>query len=70
MKDGKAWVGDEVHDEDAGRTGMLTDVSGGIYFVRPLTGGGADWTALRARGSVPLRQLLPLLAPGGPKTLM
>lgn len=44
MKDGKAWVGDEVHDEDAGRTGMVTDVSGGIYFVRPLTGGGAEWT--------------------------
>ncbi|MFE7762917.1 hypothetical protein [Streptomyces sp. NPDC057438] len=44
MKDGKAWVGDEVHDEDAGRTGMVTDVSGGVYFVRPLTGGGPEWT--------------------------
>ncbi|MDX2548979.1 hypothetical protein ACOT81_45455 [Streptomyces sp. WI04-05B] len=44
MKGGKAWVGDEVHDEDAGRTGMVTDVSGGTYFLRPLTGGGTGWT--------------------------
>lgn len=43
MKDGKAWVGDEVRDEEAGRDAMVTDVSGGIYYLRPLSGGGAEW---------------------------
>jgi hypothetical protein len=42
VKDGMAWVGDEVHD--AGRTAMVTDVSGGTYVLRPLTGGGVEWT--------------------------
>lgn len=43
MKDGRAWVGDEVRDDDAGRTGMVTDVSGGTYLLRPLAGGGREW---------------------------
>jgi len=44
VKNGKAWVGDEVYDEDAGRTGVVTDVFGGTYILRPLAGGGVQWT--------------------------
>ncbi|WTZ46855.1 hypothetical protein OG241_42865 [Streptomyces sp. NBC_01390] len=38
-----AWVGDEVRDEDTYRTGIVTDVCGGTYLLRPPTGGGAEW---------------------------
>ncbi|MFB7111714.1 hypothetical protein [Streptomyces sp. NPDC056291] len=43
MKDGKAWVGDQVFDEDAQREGIVTDVKNGVYLLRPLAGGGAGW---------------------------
>ncbi|WP_405815582.1 hypothetical protein OG241_13680 [Streptomyces sp. NBC_01390] len=45
MTDGKAWIGDEVYDEDAGRTGIITDVRSGVYILRPVSGGGAEWTS-------------------------
>ncbi|MFC4609705.1 hypothetical protein ACFO9E_18070 [Streptomyces maoxianensis] len=32
------WVGDQVHDEDTGRDGIVTDVRGGRYVLRPLYG--------------------------------
>ncbi|MFC9431087.1 hypothetical protein [Streptomyces sp. NPDC056987] len=44
MKDGKPWVGDEVHDAGTGRNGVLTDVRSGIYVLRPLHG-GPEWTS-------------------------
>ncbi|WP_260637918.1 hypothetical protein [Streptomyces angustmyceticus] len=37
---GKPWVGDLVHDEDAGRTGVVSDVRGGVYVLRPENGPG------------------------------
>jgi hypothetical protein len=43
VKDGKAWVGDEVHDEGAGRDGIVTDISGSTYMLRLVIGGGAEW---------------------------
>ena len=30
MKDGKAWVGDQVRDEAAERDAIVTDVRGGV----------------------------------------
>ncbi|MBA5222207.1 hypothetical protein [Streptomyces griseoaurantiacus] len=47
MKDGKAWIGDEVFDEDAQETGIVTDVRDGLYLLRPLGGGGPEWQAPR-----------------------
>ncbi|QHA04618.1 hypothetical protein GQF42_16135 [Streptomyces broussonetiae] len=50
------WVGDQVHDEDAGREGVVTDVQGGTYILRPLAGGGGEWastTPKRLRVTVP-----------------
>lgn len=38
------WVGDHVRDQDADRTGIVTDVREGTYVLRPLTGPG-EWTA-------------------------
>ncbi|MGW2466528.1 hypothetical protein [Streptomyces bauhiniae] len=44
--EGTAWVGDLVHDEDAGRRGIVTDVRGGAMWVlRPEFGTG-QWTSL------------------------
>ncbi|MFJ8729044.1 hypothetical protein [Streptomyces bauhiniae] len=44
--EGTAWVGDLVHDEDAGRRGIVTDVRGGATWVlRPEFGTG-QWTSL------------------------
>ncbi|MFF3453726.1 hypothetical protein ACFYXH_05230 [Streptomyces sp. NPDC002730] len=37
-------MGDQVHDEAAGRDGIVTDVRGGTYVLRPLLGPG-EWTA-------------------------
>ena len=44
MRDGKAWVGDQIHDERTGRDGIVTDVRSGTYVLRPLYGGGTEWT--------------------------
>lgn len=44
-RDGKAWVGDQVHDAVAGRDGIVTDVQGGTYLLRPVHGRVAEWTA-------------------------
>lgn len=41
---GKPWVGDKVRDEDAEREGIITDVRGGVYVLRPLYGMG-EWTS-------------------------
>ena len=43
MKDGKAWVGDVVFDEDEGRTGIVHDVKDGVYLLRTEYGGDI-WT--------------------------
>lgn len=43
--EGRAWVGDQVHDSVAGRDGIITDVSGGTYLLRPVHGRVAEWTA-------------------------
>ncbi|MER0478763.1 hypothetical protein ABR737_10535 [Streptomyces sp. Edi2] len=37
---GKPWVGDLVHDESAGRTGIVSDVRNGVYVLRPENGPG------------------------------
>ncbi|MFJ2174306.1 hypothetical protein ACIOHE_15510 [Streptomyces sp. NPDC087851] len=47
MKDSRAWVGDEIHDERTGRTGIVTDVRSGTYVLRPIHGGG-EWTTENA----------------------
>ncbi|MER8033389.1 hypothetical protein ABTZ78_30985 [Streptomyces bauhiniae] len=40
-----AWVGDLVHDEDADRRGIVTDVRGGtLWVLRPEYGTG-QWTS-------------------------
>ncbi|AZS70854.1 hypothetical protein DDE74_07780 [Streptomyces lydicus] len=39
---GNPWVGDLVHDEDADRTGIISDVRKGVYVLRPDTGPG-EW---------------------------
>ncbi|MGW5467675.1 hypothetical protein [Streptomyces chartreusis] len=44
MRDGKAWVGDLVFDEDTERTGIVHDVKKGVYEIRPAQGGGGMWT--------------------------
>lgn len=44
MRDGTAWVGDEVFDEDAQRTGIVHDVKSGVYELRPTVGGGPHWS--------------------------
>jgi len=44
LKNGKVWVGDQVYDRDTGRNAIVTDVQGGIYLLRPLHGGGQQWT--------------------------
>ncbi|CAL9399280.1 hypothetical protein SUDANB105_01417 [Streptomyces sp. enrichment culture] len=43
----RAWVGDLIHDEDAGRRGVVADVRGGVTWVlRPECGPGR-WTSRR-----------------------
>jgi hypothetical protein len=42
-QEGTPWVGDQVRDEDADRDGIITDVRGGIYVLRPIYGLG-EWT--------------------------
>lgn len=39
------WVGDQVHDDRAGRDAIVTDVRDGTYVLRPLHGSGARWTS-------------------------
>ncbi|MFJ3497754.1 hypothetical protein ACIPPJ_29770 [Streptomyces sp. NPDC086091] len=41
----KAWVGDQVWDEDAGKEGVVTDVRGGVYVLRELYTWALTWTA-------------------------
>ncbi|WP_329135199.1 hypothetical protein OG552_21105 [Streptomyces sp. NBC_01476] len=43
-RNGAAWVGDEVRDENAEREGIVTDVRGGRYRLRALTRPG-EWAA-------------------------
>ncbi|MFF8565923.1 hypothetical protein ACF06N_13295 [Streptomyces albidoflavus] len=51
------WVGDLVHDEDADRRGIVTDVRGGtVWVVRPEYG-AERWTSERP-------ERLTLLTPG------
>ncbi|MEU6083764.1 hypothetical protein [Streptomyces sp. NPDC047108] len=39
------WVGDLIHDRDAGRRGIVTDVRGGaLWVLRPESGPGR-WTS-------------------------
>ncbi|MFE2941058.1 hypothetical protein ACFXKG_18635 [Streptomyces sp. NPDC059255] len=45
MRDGKVWVGDQIHDKATDRDGIVTDVRSGTYVLRPLYGGGKEWTA-------------------------
>jgi hypothetical protein len=43
----RAWVGDLIHDEDADRRGIVTDVQGGrVWVLRPEAGPGR-WTSDR-----------------------
>lgn len=44
MKDGRAWVGDQVYDHAAGKGAIVTDVQDGTYLLRPLSGGGRAWS--------------------------
>ncbi|WP_406206109.1 hypothetical protein [Streptomyces decoyicus] len=42
---GNPWVGDLIHDEDAGRRGVVTDVrDGSLWVLRPECGPG-QWTS-------------------------
>ncbi|MFJ9697941.1 hypothetical protein [Kitasatospora sp. NPDC101183] len=36
-------LGDVLHDRKARRTGVLMDIVGGRYYLRPV-GGGIEWT--------------------------
>lgn len=39
------WVGDLIHNENAGRCGIVTDVRGGaVWVLRPESGPG-QWTS-------------------------
>ncbi|WP_406461147.1 hypothetical protein OH768_39755 [Streptomyces sp. NBC_01622] len=45
-KKARAWVGDQVYDADAGREGIVTDVTGdGTYVLGPVCMWTATWTA-------------------------
>jgi len=47
----KAWVGDQVHDVNAGKEGVVTDVkSDGSYVLRPLYVRFRTWTVPNADG--------------------
>ncbi|MCX5234464.1 hypothetical protein OG824_04345 [Streptomyces prunicolor] len=41
----RVWVGDQVYDTDAGREGIVTDVTGGTYVIGPVYMWAATWTA-------------------------
>ncbi|CAM5736255.1 hypothetical protein [Streptomyces hirsutus] len=42
------WVGDLIHDKDADRRGIVTDVRGGsLWGLRPELGPGKPWTSDR-----------------------
>ncbi|MFI8364585.1 hypothetical protein ACIGD1_31075 [Streptomyces sp. NPDC085612] len=41
----RAWVGDLVHDEDADRQGIVTDVRGGALWVLRPVYGTHRWTS-------------------------
>jgi hypothetical protein len=44
-----AWVGDQVYDGNAGKEGIVTDVKGGAYILRPVRPHwGETWTAANA----------------------
>ncbi|MGW3735743.1 hypothetical protein [Streptomyces sp. NPDC005148] len=43
MRDGRPWVGDQVHDEDADREGIVTDVQGGTVYVLRSVHGHDQW---------------------------
>ncbi|MET9258057.1 hypothetical protein [Streptomyces sp. NPDC003717] len=38
MKEGKAWVGDEVFDKDAEQLAIVHDVRQGVFVLRPVNG--------------------------------
>ncbi|MFJ1600212.1 hypothetical protein [Streptomyces sp. NPDC088261] len=62
MKDGKAWVGDQVHDGATDRKAIVTDVQQGTtYILRPIWGGGGNWVAEDAEK---LTVTEPLVQPG------
>ena len=42
-KNGKTWIGDQVHDEEAQRDGIITDVRAGVYVLRTVYG-AREWT--------------------------
>ncbi|OWA18331.1 hypothetical protein B9W68_05295 [Streptomyces sp. CS227] len=44
---GNPWVGDLVHDEDADRRGIVTDVRGGTVWVLRPEHGVERWTSER-----------------------
>ncbi|MFH8791268.1 hypothetical protein [Streptomyces sp. NPDC017941] len=45
MSERSPWVGDLIHDEDADRRGIVTDVRGGaVWVLRPEAGPGL-WTS-------------------------
>ncbi|MFD0210794.1 hypothetical protein ACFVH9_17075 [Streptomyces hirsutus] len=40
------WVGDQVHDANADKEGVVTDVKNGTYILRPVHSyWGQTWTA-------------------------
>ncbi|MGW3291482.1 hypothetical protein ACWDR3_43325 [Streptomyces sp. NPDC001002] len=42
----RVWVGDQVHDGDVDREGIVTDVKSGTYILRPVhTFWAGTWTA-------------------------
>ncbi|MFJ2649107.1 hypothetical protein ACIO1C_20520 [Streptomyces sp. NPDC087420] len=46
MKDGRAWVGDQVYDGTTDRKAIVTDVQQGTtYVLGPILGGGENWVA-------------------------
>jgi len=43
-----AWVGDQVYDAGRGKEGVITDVKGGIFFLREVYMWARTWTAPNA----------------------
>ncbi|MGW2838921.1 hypothetical protein ACWCWD_14100 [Streptomyces sp. NPDC001493] len=50
MKDGKPWVGDQVHDEETGRDAIVTDVQGNTVYVLRSVHGPDLWKRRNGRG--------------------